>query len=63
MNDHMREYDVTPQEQGSECVYQAECKFYMYGIWCNECSQRVDFDELDEDWDNCDDLLDWFDLL
>ena len=63
MNDHMREYDVTPQEQGSECVYQADCQFYMYGIWCNECTKRVDFDELDEDCDNCDDLLDWFDLL
>ena len=43
----MREYDVTPQEQGSECVYQAHCQFYLYGIWCNDCTQRLDFDEID----------------
>ncbi len=54
---------VTPQQQGSECIYQAQCKFYMYGIWCNECTQRVDFDEVDESWDDCEDVLDWFDLV
>ena len=47
ISNDMREYDVTPQEQGSECVYQARCHFYKYGIWCNECTQRVDFDEID----------------
>ncbi len=54
---------VTPQQQGSECIYQAQCKFYMYGIWCNECTQRVDFDEVDESWDDCEDVLDWFELV
>ena len=43
----IREFDVTPQDQGSECIYQAKCRFYEYGIWCNVCSQRVDFDEID----------------
>ena len=43
----MREYDVTPQEQGTECIYQAHCLFYRYGIWCNDCSKRLDFDEVD----------------
>ena len=43
----MREYDVTPQEQGSDCIYQAVCRFYKYGIWCNECTQRLDFDDVE----------------
>lgn len=43
----LREYDVTPQEQGYECIYQRTCKFYLYGIWCNECTQRLDFDDID----------------
>lgn len=59
----MREYDVTPQQQGSECIYQAKCQFYLYGIWCIECTQRVDFDEVDEYWDDCEDVLEWFDLV
>lgn len=45
----MREYDVTPQEQGSECIYQAKCQLYKYGIWCNDCTQRLDFDDVDFD--------------
>lgn len=45
----IREYDVTPQQQGSECIYQVTCEYYKYGIYCNECTQRVDFDEIDID--------------
>ena len=26
------EYDVTPQKQGSKCVYQATCQYYKFGI-------------------------------
>ena len=43
----IREYDVTPQEQGSKCVYQRTCRFYLYGIWCNVCTQRLDYDDID----------------
>ena len=43
----MREYDVTPREQGSECIYQHNCQYYKYGIWCNVCNQRVDYDEIE----------------
>ena len=43
----IREYDVTPQEQGSECIYQRNCEFYKFGIYCNECTQRIDFDEIE----------------
>lgn len=43
----MREFDVTPQNQSSDCIYQANCQYYKYGIYCNECSQRRDFDEVD----------------
>lgn len=42
----MREYDVTPQDQGSDCVYQSHCQFYKYGIWCNECTQQLEFDDI-----------------
>lgn len=43
----MREYDVTPQEQGSECIYQCHCQFYKYGIWCNICNQYKDLDDIE----------------
>lgn len=43
----MREYDVTPKEQGSDCIYQNNCQFYKYGIWCNVCTQRRDYKEID----------------
>lgn len=45
----MREYDVTPEEQGSACIYQGECTFYKYGIWCNICKFNTDFAEWDMD--------------
>lgn len=45
----MREYDVTPEEQGSECIYQGECTFYKHGIWCNICKFNTDFAEWDTD--------------
>lgn len=41
----MREYDVTPQDQGTECKYQGKCQFYKYGIWCNECNQYEEYEE------------------
>lgn len=45
----MREYDVTPREQGSDCIYQNNCLFYKYGIYCNVCSKYESEDEqLDE---------------
>lgn len=44
----MREYDVTPQEQGTECKYQNTCKFYLYGIYCNECNQYEEWEEIYE---------------
>lgn len=49
----MREYDVTPQEQGSECIYAQKCKFYQFGIYCNECIEYTDWEEIliDEDDD------------
>lgn len=45
----MREYDVTPQEQGTECIFQFDCQFYKYGIWCNICNQYKDWDDLEID--------------
>lgn len=44
----MREYDVTPQEQGSDCIYQNNCQFYKYGIWCNICRCYESYDELED---------------
>lgn len=49
----MREYDVTPQEQGSNCIYQNNCQFYLYGIYCNNCKHYEDLDDIlinDEDY-------------
>lgn len=43
----IREYDVTPREQGSECKYQRDCEFYKFGIWCNKCTQYLEFDDLE----------------
>lgn len=49
----MREYDVTPQEQGSECIHQAQCQYYKFGIYCNECTQYDDFENyIYDDEDN-----------
>jgi len=45
----MREFDVTPQEQGTECIYQSKCEFYKYGIWCNTCTQYTEFDYIESD--------------
>lgn len=45
----MREFDVTPQEQGTECIYQANCSYYKYGIWCNICNQYTEYDDIIED--------------
>ena len=46
----MREYDVTPQQQGSECIYQGECNYYKFGIWCNNCNQYTEeYDIIDDD--------------
>lgn len=42
----IREYDVTPREQGSECIYQNSCEFYKFGIWCNICNQCKTFDDV-----------------
>ena len=42
----MREYDVTPEEQGSECVYANNCQFYRYGIYCNNCNQYEEYEDL-----------------
>lgn len=41
----MREYDVTPREQGTDCIYCNNCQFYKYGIYCNECSKYESEDE------------------
>ena len=48
---YMREYDVTPEQQGTDCRYQSECKYYQYGIWCNCCNQYESIDDafFDED--------------
>lgn len=43
----MREYDVTPHDQGSNCIYQNKCEFYKYGIYCNNCTQYEDLDDID----------------
>lgn len=50
----MREYDVTPKEQGSDCIYQRTCQYYKYGIWCNICTFRYSYEELEDD---CEDEL------
>lgn len=42
----MVEYDVTPREQGSECVYQANCQYYKYHIYCNECRYYTEFEDI-----------------
>lgn len=47
----MREYDVTPQEQGSNCIYQSNCQFYKYGIYCNHCNQYEDIDDIPNEID------------
>lgn len=47
----MREYDVTPIEQGSDCIYRNKCQFYQYGIWCNCCVYYESFDDLSIDDD------------
>lgn len=48
----MVEYDVTPCEQGSECIYADKCLFYKYLIYCNECSCYTEFDDLiDNDYE------------
>lgn len=48
---YMREYDVTPEQQGTDCRYQSECQYYQYGIWCNCCNQYESIDDafFDED--------------
>lgn len=48
---YMREYDVTPIQQGTDCRYQSTCQFYQYGIWCNNCNQYESIDDAfyDED--------------
>lgn len=48
---YMREYDVTPEQQGTDCRYQSVCKYYQYGIWCNCCNQYESIDDafFDED--------------
>ena len=45
----MREYDVTPQEQGSECIYQNGCEFYKFGIWCNVCTQYTEYEDIENE--------------
>lgn len=47
----MREYDVTPQEQGSNCIYQNNCQFYKYGIYCNMCTKYEDIDDIPNEID------------
>lgn len=42
----MREYDVTPVQQGSNCIYVRDCCFYKYGIYCNECIFYYDMDDV-----------------
>ncbi len=44
----MREYDVTPKQQGSECKHQARCEYYKYGIWCNICKYYEEYEEYEE---------------
>lgn len=48
----MIEYDVTPKEQGSDCIHQHNCQFYKYGIWCNICKCYYSYDELEDDFDD-----------
>lgn len=45
----MREYDVTPQEQGTECIFQNNCEYYKYGIWCNNCNQYTEIEDIEID--------------
>lgn len=45
----MIEYDVTPREQGSNCFWRDNCLFYKYQIYCNECTQFEDIDDLIDD--------------
>lgn len=42
----MREYDVTPQEQGSDCIYRCKCNYYLYGIYCNDCTKYESEDDI-----------------
>lgn len=45
----MREYDVTPAQQGSNCIHQWGCVYYKYGIYCNECRYNEEIDDIYED--------------
>lgn len=54
----MREYDVTPREQGSNCIYQRDCQFYKFGIYCNHCNEYEGYEEI-EITDESDDITDF----
>lgn len=47
----MREYDVTPSDQGSDCRYESQCEYFKYGIWCNNCTQYESIDDIITDDD------------